>query len=80
VTKAEQALLDAALQGKDTFDLAELRTAVLMERLPPEYEQTLRSAVEREMVARDVTHALVQKHPVGFELARKYREEWRGSK
>ncbi len=78
MTEAEQRLLELAAEGSvSCTEFDEARAAVLRERLPPEYEQTLRDLVRRSAEASRAVTLFVQKHPLGFELARQFRAEWK---
>jgi hypothetical protein len=85
VTEAEQKLLNLVLdlQAKALADdcaawgpVAEAAKTVLQERLPPEYEQTLRAACFRAWQELEAVESIARKHPLGQIFKRRFREEW----
>lgn len=82
MTEAEQKLLalalDVSIYDSDQLrDLDEARNAVLFERLPEGYENNLKQLTERCLEANRALGEYVSRHPLGNELSKKYREEWR---
>ncbi len=78
MTEAEQRLLELAAEGSVSCTAFEkAREEVLRERLPPEYENTLRDLVRRSAEASRAVTLFMQKHPLGYELARGFREKWK---
>lgn len=51
--------------------------ALLFERLPPEYEQSMRAACFRAFDAIAAMNELEAKNPMGPEFTRKMRREWK---
>lgn len=80
MTEAEQKLFDAALKQASSDwngEVPELARAVLLERLPPEYETTLRDLCFRAWDALEAKRELQRKHPLGDRLADRFHEEWK---
>jgi hypothetical protein len=88
MTEAEKKLVDLVAEqyrhgaecggfsmGSSAMDIA-LR-AVLLERLPPEYEQTLKAAAYRAWDALETMDKIRSQHAMGYEFTRNLRQEWK---
>lgn len=61
--------------GSPTLDKA-LRE-VLLERMPPEYEQSLKAAAYRAWDALEAMDKIRKQHAMGHEFVRRARAEWK---
>jgi hypothetical protein len=53
---------------------------ILLERLPPEYEQSLKSASYRAWDALEVMDKIRSQHALGSEFVRRLRLEWKAER
>lgn len=89
VTEAESKLLDAVIETHQKHlregiemhgSISDAVRSVLLERLPAEYEQSLRAACERHDAAVVAMVELEAKHPLGPSMGSKIRKELRAKR
>lgn len=85
MTDAEKALVEQALAaynpefegGHGPPELSKALRMVLLERLPPEYEATMRDLAFRAFDALEAMNQFSKKNVMGPEFVRRLRKEWR---